>query len=570
MKKICCFICVFMSFIFSIVWAKYSDVPENHWAYETIIVMSEKGIINGYPDGTFAPNNYITRAEVAKIFVKSLDLKEKSTTTFIDVDESFWAYDYIKIMSKYLTSYVNENNQQYYSPNEYTIREDVAEALVKALNLQNEEYDLHVLDMFSDKNLISEDIKKYVAIAVKNDLLRGNANGTFNPKGNLTRAEVSKLIMNAFEWQRKGSESNPIEIRNTSDLELIRNNPDLHYKLLNDLTLSDYSLGEGWKPIEKFSGTLDGGGHTISSLTINRPTTNNIGFFSELTSGSKISNLKIDLASISGKDYVGTLAGISAGEINNVEILNGSLVGTGSNTGGLVGSQKNGIISNCIVKIDSINSIDSIGGITGTMHGGVLEKSGAKISIVGNEKIGGAIGSILANDLIQIEEVMADTNIKGNKDLGGLIGSAQLLTDNKLSIKNSYCKGIVDGVESNFGGFIGYMSVISQGAYIEFSSLYTTLDILNKVDTAGGFIGYTNIPVTTSLSSSYVFWERDLAPGEILRDIGSKMENTFILQFDNKTSDAMRIRNTFAGWDFNIWEIDERINTPYLKNVKLH
>ena len=189
-----------------------------------------------------------------------------------------------------------------------------------------------------------------------------------------------------------------------------------------------------------------------------------------------------------------------------------------------------------------------------------------QISIYGNDKIGGAIGTILVNNSIQIEEVATNTNIKGNKDLGGLIGNAQCLTNNKLSIRNSYCMGMIDGTEGNFGGFIGYLGAISQASSIEFNFLYTTVDVLNKVDTAGGFIGYTNIPITMAISISNSFWERDLALGEILRDIGFRESNTFILSFDSKRYDEMRIKNTFINWDFDkIWGMSERVSTPYLK-----
>ena len=60
----------------SIVFAKsFSDLPEGHWAYESINEMMEKGILNGYPDGTFLPSKNVTRAEFAKILVLSLELE---------------------------------------------------------------------------------------------------------------------------------------------------------------------------------------------------------------------------------------------------------------------------------------------------------------------------------------------------------------------------------------------------------------------------------------------------------------------------------------------------------------
>ncbi len=54
----------------------FSDLTNEHWAYEPIIEMANKGILAGYPDGTFLPNKSITRAEFAKILVLSLNLKD--------------------------------------------------------------------------------------------------------------------------------------------------------------------------------------------------------------------------------------------------------------------------------------------------------------------------------------------------------------------------------------------------------------------------------------------------------------------------------------------------------------
>lgn len=47
--------------------AKFKDVPETHWAYKAIEALAEQGILNGYEDGTFKPEQPVTRAEIAAI-----------------------------------------------------------------------------------------------------------------------------------------------------------------------------------------------------------------------------------------------------------------------------------------------------------------------------------------------------------------------------------------------------------------------------------------------------------------------------------------------------------------------
>ena len=74
----------------------FSDVS-GHWALDAINAMSAAGVINGYPDGTFRPDNPITRAEtvamLARLFNRSQDWS--GTQTFSDVPSTYWAYNYI-------------------------------------------------------------------------------------------------------------------------------------------------------------------------------------------------------------------------------------------------------------------------------------------------------------------------------------------------------------------------------------------------------------------------------------------------------------------------------------------
>ena len=72
----------------------FSDVDEDYWCYKEIAYLAEWGIINGYEDGTFKPDNKISRAEFVKI-VESFEALQTSTNPYSDVDETYWAYKYI-------------------------------------------------------------------------------------------------------------------------------------------------------------------------------------------------------------------------------------------------------------------------------------------------------------------------------------------------------------------------------------------------------------------------------------------------------------------------------------------
>lgn len=77
----------------------YPDVSETHWAFNQIKELTEQGVIVGYPDGTFMPDENVTRAEFASMAIKALGQEHATVAqpvNFTDIDPSFWAYDAIQ------------------------------------------------------------------------------------------------------------------------------------------------------------------------------------------------------------------------------------------------------------------------------------------------------------------------------------------------------------------------------------------------------------------------------------------------------------------------------------------
>jgi len=180
----------------------FTDVSQEHWAYDEIEEMVKNNVLSGYTDGTFKPEGKITRAEFATVLVKTLEIENNnSIVEFKDVEGFHWAEHFIDLASPFLTGYIS-NGTYYFKPEEPALREDAAVAIVRAKGLINDSVDINILDKFSDKDEISENLKKYVAIAVANGLMSGNANGTFNPQGHLTRAEVAALFNNIYEYEK--------------------------------------------------------------------------------------------------------------------------------------------------------------------------------------------------------------------------------------------------------------------------------------------------------------------------------------------------------------------------------
>jgi len=259
MRKVTTILLLISLFSISFVYANtFSDVSENHWAYSAIDTMVEKKIIDGYPNGTFLPEKLITRAEFAKILVETLNLQNMyEEYEYIDVPYEFWAYGYISTADQYFELVSFESGDMFY-PNRTLTREEVASIIVKAMWLDELQYNDETLEKVLDNDEISDGLKKYVAIAYEQKLMNGNADGTFNPKGSLTRAEVCQLMKNVIEikkdeqvlydslagrWLPEKAYDNKgkkVSLKKVFDFEITDKNKLV---LNNDATFADYLYG---------------------------------------------------------------------------------------------------------------------------------------------------------------------------------------------------------------------------------------------------------------------------------------------------------------------------------------
>ena len=172
----------------------FSDLPSDHWSYPYVKYMVDNGIVSGYPDGTFRPNDSFSRAAFATLLYKTFELTPATTPiNFVDLPDTHWAYTYVQGSAQFLTYFEYESGI-YFKADDYSVREDVAVAMVIASGA-NELYtpDHSVLEVFEDVDDISPELKDYVALAVQIGIMKGS--GTkFNPQQPLTRAEACTVF----------------------------------------------------------------------------------------------------------------------------------------------------------------------------------------------------------------------------------------------------------------------------------------------------------------------------------------------------------------------------------------
>ena len=189
---------------------RFFDVPREHYAFEYIAELAERGAINGYQDGSYKPNNTVSRAEWAKIMVVAANRTlGDSTSSFYDMSDGHWANPYINAAKQYMTSY---EGGAAFRPDIAALREDVTVALVKLKGYDADNVDFSYIAKFKDQDSISASCMKYVAVAVEKGLISGYDDNTFRGQGTLTRAEAATLLWRAFQ---KGSDDKVVDTSGT-------------------------------------------------------------------------------------------------------------------------------------------------------------------------------------------------------------------------------------------------------------------------------------------------------------------------------------------------------------------
>lgn len=110
----------------------FTDLPESHWAYYAVNILAENFILNGYLDGTFKPEANITRGEFAKIIVSATDtLDSSAASSFSDVSEDDWYYYYVS--SAYKEGFITGYPDGTFRPNDNITRADICTIVSRSI-----------------------------------------------------------------------------------------------------------------------------------------------------------------------------------------------------------------------------------------------------------------------------------------------------------------------------------------------------------------------------------------------------------------------------------------------------
>ncbi len=193
-----------------------------------------------------------------------------------------------------------------------------------------------------------------------------------------------------------------------------------------------------------FSGTLDGTGHVIAGLTIDRPGSNQVGLIG-FSSGT-IQNVNLVHAFVSGNALTGALLGFGFDATVSGSTASGTVSGS-LETGGLIGGLQGGQVSQSSAS-GSVSGGLYTGGLIGSTSLTTIDQSYASAGVLGGDFAGGLIGIA---DGGSVSRSYATGYVDGTNSVGGLLGAGI----DAINVSQSYATGSVTGTGSAIGGFIG-------------------------------------------------------------------------------------------------------------------
>lgn len=172
----------------------FSDM-KGHWAEEYAKVLSSKKIISGYEDGSFKPENNVTRAEITKMIVNAFNVAGANEVSFADVSKDSWYYEFVKRAS---AAGIINGYDGIFNPEGHLTRQDASLIVFRALDSINKLP--KGTASFKDENNISAYALEAVKALGTIKVLNGDTEGNFNPAAPITRAEITAVICRALDY----------------------------------------------------------------------------------------------------------------------------------------------------------------------------------------------------------------------------------------------------------------------------------------------------------------------------------------------------------------------------------
>lgn len=179
---------------------------KGHWAKEDVEYMAALDLVSGKAEGTFAPDDTVTRAEFAVLITRAMGLStEEYANSFFDVVSEDWYAGYVQAAKS--AGYMN-GSDGLFRPNDPISREEIATVIVAAYNAEtNTQLEKGGALYFNDIDEIGPWAYDYIVEAVNEGFVAGLTEDTFAPKAEATRAQAVVMLRRVYDKLHGSAES---------------------------------------------------------------------------------------------------------------------------------------------------------------------------------------------------------------------------------------------------------------------------------------------------------------------------------------------------------------------------
>lgn len=179
----------------------FTDIAHDDWFYSSVRYAYNKGLFTGTSETEFSPNGKMSRAMLATVMYR---MENQPTVEFADVfsdvQSDRWYSDPIIWANQ--SKIVNGKGKGIFAPNDSITREQIAVMLYRYAEGKGFDLDAEISSLsFKDADKISDFAKESIAWAVSKGIMKGNSDLTLNPSGLATRAEVATMLQRFIELE---------------------------------------------------------------------------------------------------------------------------------------------------------------------------------------------------------------------------------------------------------------------------------------------------------------------------------------------------------------------------------
>ena len=209
----------------------FTDIKGTESFAEAVYALAAKGIVEGRQDGTFGPNESLTRAQMAVFLTRAMGLQESQGQPFFDIKTTDWFAGAVGAL--FQKGLIQGTSPIMFSPDQPISRQQAVTLVMRSLQffLQSDQSSTAGLGLiqqdetqkwlagFRDRQLIASAHRVSVANAFRLGVLGGSADGWLFPQCNLTRAQMAVMLYRAFLQPIQAKSAYPAEVPAVSSYE---------------------------------------------------------------------------------------------------------------------------------------------------------------------------------------------------------------------------------------------------------------------------------------------------------------------------------------------------------------